>query len=205
MKKNLFFALILSLVFFSCAEYDSSHGTPPPGMFKTTEATSTNTTSSTAMGQWWPMAVGNSWTMTAMGGLDVMTITGTETVGGLTYFVSNRDEDGYERFRYAANGDLYSQEVDSANVAEAEYLAIPANPTVNQAWYTPDSTTQFKVESLNATIGAYSSLLSIAVYDPTDGTKAAVLYYKKGIGFVGSSVNFFGSFIEMLLVSYVVK
>lgn len=165
----------------------------------------TNPGTALSSSQWWPMAVGNTWTMSAMGQLDTMTIKGTEIVGGYTYFITNTDEEGYTRFRYAANGDLYTQEVDLANNAEPEYVVIPANPTVNQSWFDSGKTSEFKVESLNATIGNYTGLLSIAVYDPADGTKAAVLYYKRGLGFVGSTLSIMGASIEMVLSSYVLK
>lgn len=254
MKKNLFFALILSLTLFACEDYDNSHGKAPDGTYKDGTTTSntnlypgytqaqidsilnalnngagTTTGDSTAGGTttggttggtgtntggntggtttstlWMPLAIGNTWTMTSTTGeQSITTITGTETANSYTYFITSSDADGYTRFRYDAEGNLYSQIIDADKTENSEDKIIPANPAISQTWKSGDGQSQFKVESLSATFGKYTELLSIGLY--YSGIKMGTSYYKKGVGLVGYSMSFMGTSEELSLTTYTLK
>ena len=142
-----------------------------------------------------PQANNNNWTYEDQGVFNAkytLIINGTQVYGSNTYNVveycflpPSCSPSANYYYRAGSNGDIYQYFPSQT----AEYLLVPANPSMNQSWAYPVSTGigTRKVTSLNASISTYScsytDCLKIQEYDAAS-QPWKIYYYKKGIGLV---------------------
>lgn len=137
-----------------------------------------------------PLDSANNWTYSfKMGGVSQsvhpsISVTGHVTYGGKVY-AKLEDATSYYGVRYYredASHNIYTY-------SSAEYLEVPASPTLNQSWTGSDSYTR-TVTNLSASIStsscSYTGLLEISEYSGT--TLKGKYYYKKGLGLMYSEV-----------------
>jgi hypothetical protein len=207
MKKLLFVAVSLVAAAFilvpSCKKKDDNSSS--------TSTPTTPTTSTICDGNgkttYFPLDSTDSWTFSCsfMGqneGSATVTVIGHNTYSGVNYAELNDPS----HLLYTSDN-YYREDATTHNIywydtyGFAEYLLIPASPTLNQTWTASSSTTK-TVLSLSATYTtsscSYTGLLEIGEY--SSGTLKYTYYYKKGLGEVAEVGDAYGDLVKLTSV-----
>lgn len=188
---TVFFTKILivtSLIFFfSCKKDDSASPSSSGGTSTTTPMTDICGAGSSSY--YWPMKIGNSWTMNYIsgGGLSYNIVRDT-TFNSKKYFIMDVSGSLFY-LRYNSLNDLYLIDIDSLGSGKVfEELFLPYNPTVGQTWTKANGETD-KIVSLSSTftspLCSYSNVLKMDLDYNSDGTIDDSVYFKKGLGYLG--------------------
>ena len=185
MKRTLLTNLVIAVFSILCTQSCKKKSSSDDNT--TTPPTTTVICDGNGSSDYYPLAQSNSWYYTD-GGTNSFTnsISGTSVYSSNTYLVVNSTLGGTQYLRKATSGDVMSYSTSNS----AEYLFIPASPTVGQSWtYNLEFAATRKVISTNASFTtsscSYTGLLKLQNFG-SDGSAMSVFYYKKGVGMIST-------------------
>lgn len=193
---TVFFTKILIVTclvfFFSCKKDDSPSPSSSGGTSTTTPMTDVCGAGSSSY--YWPMKIGNSWSMEHLPSLEsrIFNLVKDTIIFSNSYFIMEVKTTNYTDhyyLRYNVSKDLLLLNNDSLFTSVIyEELLVPYNPTINQTWVNDKEV--YKVVDLASTFNTqlcnYSGVLKIDVDKfPNDGIRDYSIYFKKGLGYLG--------------------